>query len=67
MKEWRDLGVLEDTYEVDRPISRDEMAKYFPKSDAQAFIGKPAAEILAALLQCADSRDQAQFGGEYHG
>jgi hypothetical protein len=61
VKEWRELGVPEDVYEVGRPISRDEMAKYFPEPDVRALISKPAAEIVTAIIRCGGRWDQAHL------
>ena len=67
MKEWRDLGVFEDVYEVHRPVSREEMAKYFAKPDAQTLVGKSAAEIVTTILSCPDGWDQARLARKHRG
>jgi hypothetical protein len=61
VKEWRDLGVLDDVYEVGRPIRREEIAKYFGEPDPRALIGKPAAEIVTTIVRCGDRWDQAHL------
>jgi hypothetical protein len=60
-KKWGELGVDEDVYEVDRPISRDEMAKHFPEPEPRPLIGKPATDIVAAIMHCADGWDRAHL------